>query len=118
MYTTLPSSLPLGTQVQQGMVSATSKGTYRTYQSGVLSETTKTVGSFISSYEENYLVLYNSSAMAVKYSLQSKNALPFTLPKVQIVASGKVASSMINLQMTEDKSRLYDILKYSLFVPQ
>lgn len=118
MYTTFPSPLPLGTQAQQGMVNATSLGTYRTYQSGVLSETTKTVGSFISSFDENYLVLYNSSTMAVKYSLQSKNALPFTLPKVQIIASGKVSNSMINLQMTEDKSRLYDILKYSLFVPQ
>lgn len=118
VYSTLPSTTPPGTQTQQGMITNASLGTFRKYDGGVLSETTKSIGSFMGLYVENYLVLYNPSASDIKYSIVSKNSIPFTLPKTQITASGKMGDSVINLQMTEDKSRLYDILKYSLFVPE
>lgn len=112
----MPSPVPSGTQFQLGTLSKASPGNFRTYSNGVLSETTKTAGVFLSAYVENYLVLYNPSPTdPVGYSISAST--PFTLPKTQIVASGKVGESIINLQMTEDKSRLYDILKYSLFVP-
>ncbi len=90
-------------------------GTFRKYNGGILTETTKNIGAFLGTYVENYLVLYNPSAVPMEYTISAST--PFTLPKTQIVASGKLGDSIINLQMTEDKSRLYDILKYSLFVP-
>jgi len=118
LYTAIPATVPTGAQVQQGSVGMDSLGTFRQYDRGVLSETTKSVKLFTDAYNENYLVLYNPSSAAVRYSIDSKNSTPFTLPKTQVVASGKVMDSIINLQISEDKSRLYDILKYSLFVPE
>jgi hypothetical protein len=116
LYTTLPSTIPLGVQAQQSTVTMSSLGAFRKYNAGKLSETTKATGSFITTYKENYLVLYNPGVAAISYSLNSTEL--FTLPSTKVIASGKVMNSIINLQMTEDKSRLYDILKYSLFVPE
>ena len=118
VYTTLPGDLSQGVQAQQGNITGTSLGMFRKYDGGVTSETTKSIEAFLGSYVENYLVLYNPSATYVKYFLTSKDAASFTFPKTQITASGKVGNSIIHLQMSEDKSRLYDILKYSLFVPE
>jgi hypothetical protein len=116
LYSVLPSAVSPGIQAQQGTLSMSSLGNYRTYSGGVLSESTKPISAFLASYVENYLVMYNPSHTdSVEYSISA--SAPFALPKTQIVASGKVMDSIINLQMTEDKSRLYDILKYSLFVP-
>jgi hypothetical protein len=118
VHTTLPDTLPQGVPVQEGSITGTTLGIFRKYDGGVASETTKSIELFLGSYVENYLVLYNPSVSYVKYSIASKDATPFTFPKTQITASGKVGNSIINLQMSEDKSRLYDILKYSLFVPE
>ena len=118
VYFTLPGTLPQGVPAQQGNITRTSLGMFRKYDGGATSETTKSIQSFLGAYVENYLVLYNPSSTYVKYSIASKDATSFTFPKTQITASGKVGNSIINLQMSEDRSRLYDILKYSLFVPE
>lgn len=118
LYSTIPNPIPAGIQAQQGVVSGSAFGNFRQYDRGVLSEKTKTVQEFSGEYGENYLVLHNPGTTAIRYSVRSRNSTPFTLPKTQVLASGKVMDSVINLQMGEDRSRLYDILKYSLFVPE
>lgn len=115
LYRTAPSTVTPWVQSQVGNIDISSMGTFRKYNGGILTETTKNIGAFLGTYVENYLVLYNPSAVPMEYTISAST--PFTLPKTQIVASGKLGDSIINLQMTEDKSRLYDILKYSLFVP-
>jgi hypothetical protein len=91
---------------------------FRKYQNGILSQETKTVGDFLSTYVENYLVLYNPTNQAVRYTLASPPDRPFALPNVRVVASGLVGNSRISLSLSENKSKLFEVLKYSLFVPE
>jgi hypothetical protein len=67
---------------------------------------------------ENYLVLYNPTNQAVRYTLASPPDRPFALPNVRVVASGLVGNSRISLSLSENKSKLFEVLKYSLFVPE
>lgn len=69
---------------------------------------------FIAQYRENYLVLYNANDTAMTYSITSPTL--FSLPSSRIIASAKIKNSIVNLELTEDKSKLFDALKYSLFV--
>lgn len=118
LYSTLPASTPSGVQVSVGSIHASTVGTFRTYDAGILSETTKQIGAFLSVYNENYLVLFNPGSTAADYRITTSGSSPFTLPRTRITASGKVRDSIINLQITQDKTGFYDILKYSLFVPE
>ena len=94
-------------------VNASTVGRIRILSSGTLSESSKTVGSFLATYKEVYLVLYNPGN-PVSYEISS--AKPFSLPTTRIVASGRVLDSSVHLELTQNKSSLFDALKYSVFV--
>ena len=63
---------------------------------------------------ENYLVLYNPGTSPVDYARASTG--DFTFPTTRIRAVGKVRDSLVQLELKQEKSDVYDILKYSLFV--
>lgn len=118
LYSILPTTTPSGVQASVGSIQTSTPGTFRTYDAGTLSEVTKPIGAFLSTYVENYLVLFNPGSSAVEYRITTSGSSPFTLPRTRVTASGKVRDSVINLQITQDKTGFYDILKYSLFVPE
>lgn len=68
---------------------------------------------FLWAYENAYLVLSNTSAAPVHYRITSP--VGFSLPTRSIIASSSVGKSKQNIEFHEDRSRLFDILKYSLF---
>ncbi len=61
-------------------------------------------------------MLYNPGASPVDYALTSTGE--FTFPTTRIRAVGKVRDSLVQLELNQEKSDVYDILKYSLFVGQ
>lgn len=71
------------------------------------------ISGFLSAYENAYLILYNTSATPVHYTITSP--VGFSLPTRSIVASSSVGKSKQNIEFHEDRSRLFDMLKYSLF---
>lgn len=89
-------------------------GKFRTFTGGLLDEWTKTISDFLTEYQECYLVLFNPNTQVARYSIQANTN--FTLPKSTIIASGRVKDSVINLELSENKSKLFEIFKYSLFV--
>jgi hypothetical protein len=89
---------------------------FREYSNGVLSQSKRTVGSFLSGYRENYLILYNTYTTPVSYAILAPSGEEFTFPATRINAMGKVRDSLVRLELSEAKSSIYDILKYSLFV--
>lgn len=73
-----------------------------------------TVGTFLATHENNYLVIYNSSNVPVQYALKSLDNA-FSLPLSKIVSSASVGDSKQNIELRENKSKYFDLLKYSIF---
>lgn len=68
---------------------------------------------FLKKYDDNYLIIYNTSRDELNYSLESNEF--FSLPKLQIIASSKTGNYKKNLEFSENKSKYMDMLKYSIF---
>jgi hypothetical protein len=94
----------------------TTEWDFREYSNGVLSQSKKDIGTFLSNYQENYLILYNAKTSTVSYAVTAPTGQEFTFPATRIKATGKVRDSLVGLELSEAKSSVYDILKYSLFV--
>lgn len=73
----------------------------------------KSIAVFLNSYENNYLILSNTSANPTKYHISSPDG--FALPVRSIAVSSTVGKSKQNIDFLENRSRLFDILKYSVF---
>lgn len=73
---------------------------------------TKTVGEFINQHNDNYLILYSNS-LTFDYKITSSDS--FSLPKISVIASSQIGNFKQNILFVEDKSRLFDALKYSVF---
>jgi len=73
----------------------------------------KNITAFLNSYENNYLILSNTSANPTEYRISSPNG--FALPLRSIATSSTVGRSKQNIDFTENRSRLFDMLKYSVF---
>lgn len=73
----------------------------------------KSITSFLGTYENNYLILSNISNNPIDYHILSPDS--FSLPVRSIVASSTVGKSKQNISFSENRSRLFDMLKYSVF---
>jgi len=74
---------------------------------------TQTITAFLGTYENNYLILSNTSSNSVEYHISSPEG--FSFPVRSILASGMVGKSKQNIEFHENRSKLFDILKYSVF---
>lgn len=71
------------------------------------------IATFLTSHENNYLILSNTSGNPVEYHISSPEE--FSLPVRSIATSGTVGKSKQNIDFSENRSRLFDMLKYSVF---
>jgi hypothetical protein len=76
------------------------------------------VSDFIRDHSDNYLILFSDAPF--HYEIKSGkdasgNDTFFSLPKISVVATSQIGDFMQNISFTEDKSRLFDALKYSVF---
>ena len=74
---------------------------------------TQMINYFLTTYENNYLILSNISDNPVTYHISSSSE--FTLPERSINTSSTVGKSKQNIDFQENRSQLFDILKYSVF---
>jgi hypothetical protein len=65
----------------------------------------------MTNHKNNYLILFSN--LPFSFHIQATN--DFSLPKTDIVASSQMGDFVQNISFTEDKSRLFDALKYSVF---
>lgn len=72
----------------------------------------KSVSEFMIENSDNYLILYSNSP-TFDYKITSSNG--FSLPKISVTASSQIGNFKQNILFVEDKSRLFDALKYSVF---
>ncbi len=97
-------------------------GSIKTHDSRVLSASRETLGHFldparIPRLTEPYLILFNtSSSDPVSYTIDAD--IGFSLPTTRIISSGKIGNITSNLLLSENKSRLFETLKYSIFIPE
>ncbi len=68
---------------------------------------------FLNTYNNNYLIIYNSSPDKLDYNITSNEW--FSLSKTSIITSSKIWNFKQNIQFTQDKSQIFEMLKYSLF---
>lgn len=71
------------------------------------------ISTFLGSHENNYLILSNTSSTPLEYHISSPDT--FTLPIRTIGVSSTVGKSKQNIDFSENRSRLFDMLKYSVF---
>ncbi|MCK9272163.1 hypothetical protein M0P65_01320 [Candidatus Gracilibacteria bacterium] len=71
------------------------------------------IGTFLNTYENNYLIIYNHNLGDIDYNIQSSDG--FALPRLEITSYSNIGDFKQNIQFTENKSKYFDILKYSLF---
>ena len=74
---------------------------------------TQMINYFLTTYENNYLILSNISDNPVTYHISSSSE--FTLPERSINTSSTVGKSKQDIDFQENRSQLFDILKYSVF---
>lgn len=79
----------------------------------VMTAGTRTIAAFLDAYENNYLILSNISNDPVEYHISSPDG--FALPVRSVIASSTVGKSKQNIEFSENSSRLFDMLKYSVF---
>lgn len=89
------------------------EGFEKRMDTGIMTAGMQDITTFLSSYENNYLILSNISNSPVEYHISSPNG--FTLPIRSISSSSIVGKSKQNIDFTENRSRLFDMLKYSVF---
>lgn len=80
---------------------------------GIMTAGTGAINTFLTTYENNYLILSNISNSSVEYHISNSNG--FTLPIRSISSSSTVGKSKQNIDFSENRSRLFDMLKYSVF---
>lgn len=79
----------------------------------IMTAGTESITDFLSSHENNYLILSNISSDPIEYHIASSDG--FALPVRSIIASSTVGKSKQNIEFSENRSRLFDMLKYSVF---
>lgn len=79
----------------------------------IMTSAMESIAHFLNSYENSYLILSNISSVPVEYHVSSPDM--FALPVRSITASSTVGKSKQNIDFNENRSRLFDMLKYSVF---
>ncbi|MDD2916718.1 MAG: hypothetical protein PHH70_02645, partial [Candidatus Gracilibacteria bacterium] len=81
----------------------------------LMSASMQDIGVFLTSYNNNYLILSNIGTAPVTYHITAPGADKFSLPVRRVRASSTVGKSKQNIDFSENRSRLFDMLKYSVF---
>jgi hypothetical protein len=93
-------------------------GKQKSISSGQVSLEETQVWDFISSHNENYLILQNTWNAEVSYTLTSQNPWEFfTNTTVKIVGNGEVGWWKQNVFVEIDTQKYLNLLKYSVFSP-
>jgi len=92
---------------------ATKAGLEKYGESDRLKARLVTIADFLANHENNYLVLYSVSDTPVSYSIESP--IGFSFPIRSVIASSTLGTSKQNIEFSENRSKLFDMLKYSLF---
>ena len=82
----------------------------------LMTANTQMIDHFLATYENNYLILSNISDNPITYHISGSDG--FTLPERSFIASSTVGKSKQNIDFQENRSQLFDILKYSIFNKQ
>lgn len=91
----------------------TTIGFEKKMDTGIMTAGTKTITDFLQTYDNNYLILSNISNSPITYHITSPDG--FTLPIRSVSTSSIVGKSKQNIDFRENRSRLFDMLKYSVF---
>lgn len=91
----------------------TQDGFEKVMDTDIMTAGIKSISTFLKVYENNYLILSNISNNPVTYHITSSDI--FSLPTRSISASSTVGKSRQNVHFTENRSKLFDMLKYSIF---
>ncbi|MDD2891829.1 MAG: hypothetical protein PHQ95_02585 [Candidatus Gracilibacteria bacterium] len=89
------------------------QGVSKQMDTNIMIANTKSIQNFLNTYDNNYLILSNISSTPIQYHITSSNG--FALPVRSISTSSTVGKSKQNIDFNENRSRLFDILKYSIF---
>lgn len=89
------------------------QGVSKQMDTNIMTANTRNIQNFLATYDNNYLILSNISSTPIKYHITSSNG--FALPVQSISTSSIVGKSKQNIDFNENRSRLFDILKYSIF---
>ena len=75
------------------------------------------VSGFLSTHDNNYLILYNSSNWDISYTLRSDFISDnfFSKPRAKIISSAQVWSYKQNIETDIDNTKYLWLLKYSIF---
>ncbi len=76
-----------------------------------------TLEDFLEDSGESYLILFNAWDDEIEYKIQVPQGQYFTLPRTQIISSGRVKQYKQNLRTSFDNTTFLDTLKYSIFSP-
>lgn len=76
-------------------------------------DTAASIGGFLTSHTQAYLVVRNPTETEVPYVLTADNG--FSFPLSHIRAAAQIGEVRTNLELTEDRSRVLEPLKYSVF---
>ncbi len=91
-------------------------GNYKYIETGSLKFSEKTVGEFLWTSLNNYLILFNSHpSEPLNYTLSSTWDNFFTKPIGEVYASWEVGSYKQNIRVSLDNTAYLNILKYSIF---
>ena len=101
------------TTIGDNTSAAVTSGTMKYLNQKEFNIQTMTIQSFLATYTDCYLVLANPTDSPVAYTITSDNG--FAYPRMEIVASGRIADYRQNVDFVDRRSRIFDVLKYSLF---
>ncbi|EKE26321.1 MAG: hypothetical protein ACD_4C00337G0009 [uncultured bacterium (gcode 4)] len=71
------------------------------------------IGDFLEDYDTNYLILFNYSANPIKYSIESNDW--FSFPQISIIGTARIGDYKQNINFSQNKSEIFELLKYSFF---
>lgn len=89
------------------------EGFEKNMDSDVMTAGMQNIATFLGLHENSYLILSNISGDPVEYHISSSDG--FALPVRSVIASSTVGKSKQNIEFSENRSRLFDMLKYSVF---
>ncbi len=103
----------VGTIVGNGIGATVTNGTMKVSNQKEFNRGTVAIADFLRSYSGTYLVLSNPKDTTTTYSIASDGS--FSFPRMRIVSSGQLDSFRQNLEFLDNRSKMFEALKYSLF---
>ena len=103
----------VGTIVGNGTGAIVTSGTMKVSNQKEFNRGTVKIDAFLQNYSRAYLVLSNPKDTTTTYSIISDGR--FSFPRMRIISSGQLDSFRQNLEFLDNRSKMFEALKYSLF---